>query len=256
MDTNHLSYEVADSIAQITMGRAPVNAITHEFSRQLNEAYRRAKNDPDVRAVVLTSDFEKAFSAGSDMNMSAAQTGADKREYLETLYFEMHDLQYRMGKPTIAAVTGPAMGAGVTLSVACNCIIASEDAEFGYPEITVGVLPAMHIVHLPRQIGRHKAFELLFSGEPISATDAEALGIINKAVPAEDVLDEAIALAGKFAAHAPEVMKVAHNAFMRANDTGYRQNIEWVVDSHCFISESSASQEGRDAFVEDRDPAW
>src|SRR3546814_8769023 len=85
--------------------------------------------------------------------------GLDLRRFLEKLYFEMHDLQYRMGKPTIAALTGPARAAGVTLAVSCDVLIASETASLGYPEIDVGVIPAMHFVHLPRQIGRHKALD-------------------------------------------------------------------------------------------------
>src|SRR3546814_4183938 len=139
-----------------------------------------------------------------DLAMIRRGNGLDLRRFLEKLYFEMHDLQYRMGKPTIAALTGPARAAGVTLAVSCDVLIASETASLGYPEIDVGVTPAMHFVHLPRQIGRHKAFELLFGGKPVSASDAERHGLVNRVVPQESVKDEARALAREFASRSEE----------------------------------------------------
>ena len=115
--------------------------------------------------------------------MIRGKRGLDLRRYLQKLYMERHDLQYRMGKPTIAALTGPARAAGVTLAVSCDCIVAADTASIAYPEIAVGVIPAMHFVHLPRQIGRHKAFELLFTGKSVSAEEACAMGLVNRVVP-------------------------------------------------------------------------
>ena len=174
MEFANLDYAVADRVAEITMRRAPVNAINHALIDEINAAYRKAKADPGVRAIILTSAFDKAFSAGMDLAMIRNGRGLDLRRFLEKLYFEMHDLQYRMGKPTIAALTGPARAAGVTLAVSCDVMIAADTASIGYPEIEVGVIPAMHFVHLPRQIGRHKAFELLFSGRPVSGAEKPA----------------------------------------------------------------------------------
>ena len=195
MAFKNLDYVVRDRVAEITLTRAPVNAIDHGLIEDLNNAYRQAKADKGVRAVILTSAFTRAFSAGMDLAMIRGKRGLDLRRYLQKLYFEMHDLQYRMGKPTIAALTGPARAAGVTLAVSCDCIVAADTASLAYPEILVGVIPAMHFVHLPRQIGRHKAFELLFSGKPVSAAEAERMGLVNKVVPAAQVMDEARALA-------------------------------------------------------------
>jgi enoyl-CoA hydratase/carnithine racemase len=168
----------------------------------------------------------------------------------------MHDLQYRMGKPTIAALTGPARAAGVTLAVSCDVLIASDTASLGYPEILVGVIPAMHFVHLPRQIGRHKAFELLFSGKPVSAEDACAMGLVNKVVPQAKVMDEARTVARDFAAKSPLVMQLARDSFMRANDFEYRRAIENVVETICNIIETDDAQEGLNAFNEKRAPKW
>ena len=161
-----------------------------------------------------------------------------------------------MGKPTIAALTGPARAAGVTLAVSCDVLIASETASLGYPEIDVGVIPAMHFVHLPRQIGRHKAFELLFSGKPIEAAEAHARGLFNRVVPPGEVKDEARKLARDFASKSPLVMQLARDSFMRANDFEYRRAIENVVETICYIIETDDAQEGLNAFNEKRRPNW
>lgn len=251
-----IDYTVQNRTAEITMHRAPVNAIDHALIEEINAAYRQAKADPGVRAVILTSGFDRAFSAGMDLAMIRGKRGLDLRRYLQKLYMEMHDLQYRMGKPTIAALTGPARAAGVTLAVSCGCIVAADTASIAYPEIVVGVIPAMHFVHLPRQIGRHKAFELLFTGKAISAQDACDMGLVNKVVPAARVKEEARALAAEYAAMSPLVMEMARDAFMRANDFEYRRAIENTVETICNIIETDDAQEGLAAFNEKRPPRW
>lgn len=251
-----LDYAVTDRVAEITLKRAPVNAINHDLIDELLLAYVRAKEDGEVRAIILTSAFERAFSAGMDLAMIRGGSGLDLRRFLEKLYMGMHDAQYRMGKPTIAALTGPARAAGVTLAVSCDVIVASERASIGYPEIEVGVIPAMHFVHLPRQIGRHKAFELLFTGKPISAAEAERRGLVNYVVPQAEVLPKARALAREFAEKSPVVMKLARDAYMRANDFEYRRAIENTVETICNIIATPDAQEGLDAFNEKRKPRW
>ena len=132
MEFRNIDYAVRARVAEITMRRAPVNAIDHGLIEDINDAYRRAKADPEVRAVILTSAFDRSFSAGMDLAMIRGKRGLDLRRYLEKLYFEMHDLQYRLGKPTIAALVGPARAAGVTLAVSCDVVIAGETASLGY----------------------------------------------------------------------------------------------------------------------------
>lgn len=251
-----LDYDVIDQTAQITMHREPVNAINHDLTTEINDAYRLAGDDDSVRSIVLTSAFDRAFSAGMDLEMMAEGSGLQLRRFLETLYFEMHDLQYRMGKPTIAALTGPARAAGVTLAVSCDVLIGSETASIGYPEIEVGLIPAMHFVHLPRQIGRHKAFELLFTGDSIDAEEAARRGIYNHVVPQDEVLERAHEMAASFNNKSPLVMELARDSYMRAQDLDYRRNIENVVETICNIVETEAAQEGLRAYVENREPEW
>lgn len=251
-----VDYQVRDRVAEIIMRRDPVNAINHELIEDINAAYEKSKADENVRAIILTSAFDNAFSAGMDLQMIQHGRGLDLRRYLEKLYFAMHDLQYRMGKPTIAALTGPARAAGVTLAVSCDVIVASETASIAYPEINVGVIPAMHFVHLPRQIGRHKAFELLFSGRSISAQEAYDRGLVNCVVPQPQVMAEARKMAAEFASKSPLVMQLARDSFMRANDFEYRRAIENVVETICNIIETEDAKEGLNAFNEKRRPRW
>lgn len=251
-----IDYAVRDRVAEITLQRAPVNAIDHVLIDGLLAAYERAKADAGVRAVILTSAFTRAFSAGMDLAMIRTGRGIDLRRFLEKLYLGMHDAQYRLGKPTIAALTGPARAAGVTLAVSCDMIVASDTATIGYPEIDVGLIPAMHFVHLPRQIGRHKAFELLFSGRPISAAEAERRGLVNYVVPSDEVLPKARELARELATKSPAVMQLARDSFMRVNDFEYRRAIESTIETICNIIELDDAREGLAAFNEKRPPRW
>ena len=210
-----VDYRVEDNIAHVVMNRGPVNALSTELVDEILESYAAAKNDPSVRCLMLESGLPKVFCAGMDLDMMRGGDSMRIRNYLGKLYLDMHLAQYGMGKTTIAVVNGTA---GVTVAVSCDCILAGEAASFGYPEIDVGVIPAMHYVHLPRQIGRHKAFELCFNGQPIDAVTAERWNLINRVVPNNKLYDEALGLAKDYAKKSPQIMQIARDSFMRAND--------------------------------------
>lgn len=210
-----VDYRVEDNIAHVVMNRGPVNALSTELVDEILESYAAAKNDPSVRCLMLESGLPKVFCAGMDLDMMRGGDSMRIRNYLGKLYLDMHLAQYGMGKTTIAVVNGTA---GVTVAVSCDCILAGEAASFGYPEIDVGVIPAMHYVHLPRQIGRHKAFELCFNGQPIDAVTAERWNLINRVVPNNELYDEALGLAKDYAKKSPQIMQIARDSFMRAND--------------------------------------
>jgi enoyl-CoA hydratase len=117
-------------------------------------------------------------------------------------------------------------------------------------------LPAIHYAHLPRQISRHKAFELLFGGKPIGAVEAAALGIINHAVPRAAIMERALAMAEVFAAKSPTIMALGRQSFMRANDLDYRRNVENQIETLCNVFSTRDGREGLAAFVEKRKPVW
>jgi enoyl-CoA hydratase/carnithine racemase len=251
-----VDYRVVDRVAEITMNRPPVNAVNFEMARNVIDAYYKARDDTTVGAVILTSALDNAFSAGLDLKMALDMTGQELRKFIELFYYEMHEAQYRLGKPTIAAVNAAAMAAGVTWAVSCDMIVASEDAQFGYPEINVGLIPAMHVVHLPRQVGRHNASKWLFTGDPVPAREMWRMGVINDVVPVDQVMTEARKLARNLAAKSPVTMKLLRDAFMRVNDLDYRRAMESVVETMCNLKDSEDSREALAAFVEHRDPMF
>ena len=253
---HRLDYSVRDRVAVIAMNRAPVNAIDHPMIDAIHAAYRRAEADAGVRAIILTSALPGIFCGGMDLKMAASGSALDMRAFLMKFYIETMNIQYEMTKPTIVAVNGPARGAGMTLGITSDMIYAADDIDLGYPEIDVGVIPAIHYVHLPRQISRHKAFELLFSGKPIPAAEAASLGIINHAVPRAELMDRAFAMAQEFAAKSPVVMALGRRSFMRANDMDYRRNVENQIETLCNIFSTPDGLEGLRAFVEKRAPNW
>ena len=251
-----VEYRVIENVAEITMNRAPVNAIDHQLAREVIDAYNRARVDDTARAVILTSALPTVFSAGVDLKLALAFDGQALRSFIEVFYYEMHEALYRLGKPVIAAVNGHARAAGVTWAVSCDMIIAAEEAQMGYPEIDVGLLPAMHLVHLPKQAGRHRAAELLFTGDIVSSAEMHKLGVVNHVVPRAEVMPTARKLARRLAKKSPIAMKLLRDAFVRANDLDYRRSMESVVETMCGLKDSADSREALLAFVEKRAPRY
>ncbi|WP_159351082.1 enoyl-CoA hydratase/isomerase family protein [Roseomonas harenae] len=251
-----VTYQAAKGVAEITLARGPVNALSVSFLESILEAFRRAAADDAVRAVILRSALPRRFSAGLDLDILMGKSGLEVRSFLERLYVGLADVQYGMGKPTIAAVNGAARGGGMTLAISCDVILAAESASFGYPEIELGLIPAIHFAHLPRIIGRHRAFDLLFTGRRFEAPEAAAMGLVSRVVP-DDALDaEANALAASFAAKPPIAMRLGRAAFMRANDLDYRRSVANAVEDFCNLATTPEAQEGLAAFLQKRDPAW
>lgn len=247
-----IQYEVEAAIARITLASPPVNALTIPMLDALLEALRRAKDDSDVRAVILQSASPRYFCAGLDLAALQGASADHVRALLERLYVALTDRQHDLGKPSIAAVSGAARGGGMTLAISCNVIVADDSASFGYPEIDVGLLPAIHFEHLPRIVGRHRAYELLFTGRAFDAQEARALGLIGRI--AVDARAESLALARTFAAKSPTAMALGRAEFMRAND--YRAELAPVIDAFVEASMTDDGREGVKAFAEKRTPTW
>ena len=203
-----------------------------------------------------TVKLEKIFCAGLDLDILIDKPILKVREFLERLYVKLWDLQYNMGKPTIAVVNGSARGGGMTLAISCDVIIASENASFGYPEINLGLPPAIHFIHLPKIVGRYKAFELLFSGRVFDTKEAFSIGLINKIVSKSNLNKEAENLALIFSEKSANTIKLSRAAFMRANDFDYRRSVANAVEDFCNATVTPDAQEGLKAFLEKRNPKW
>ncbi len=249
-----VDYEVRDRVAEITMNHAPVNALTEAMLDGILSGLSRAAADAQVRAVILRSGLARRFCAGLDLTVLGGQTSSELRAVVEKLYVRICDAQFDLGKPSIAVVNGSARGGGMTLSISCDLIVASRTATFGYPEIDVGLIPAIHFTHLPRIVGRYRAFDLLFSGRSFGVDEAMDLGLVSRVFDDADLLDGARGLAQTLAAKSPEVLALARAHFMRANDADYRRSVAHAVDAFCAVAATPQAREGVRAFFEKRKP--
>src|SRR5438477_9237544 len=248
MSTDLVRYSVLGNIAEILLDRGPVNALSMDLIDGLLAALAKARDDEAVRAVIIGS-AHKVFCAGLDLDIVRGKRGTETKLFLERLYFALNDLQYRMGKPTIAAIDGPARAGGMTIAISC-------DMTFGYPEIDVGLIPALHFVQLPRLVGKHQAFGPLFLGDSFDASTAFRMGLVSEVVPKGTALERARTIARRFAEKSPIVMKIGRDAFMRAVDADYRRAIENAAESFALVATTQDCQEGLDAFVEKRLPKY
>ena len=252
----HLNIKIENSIADISLKRCPINAFSIDFLKEIINALKDLNNDENTLAITLTSSIPKIFCAGLDLNILIDKPILEVRKFLELLYVDLWDTQYNMNKPTIAVINGAARGGGMTLAISCDMIIASDKASFGYPEIDLGLLPAIHFNHLPKIIGRYRAFDLLFSGRTFNADEALSIGLINKRVSEGDLLNEANKIANVLAEKSPTTVRLGRAAFMRTNDLDYRRGVANAVEDFCNSAMTPDAQEGLKAFLEKRKPSW
>ncbi|AGW91414.1 MULTISPECIES: enoyl-CoA hydratase/isomerase family protein [Cupriavidus] len=251
-----LSYTVRNHVAEILLDNPPVNALTIPMIGALLDALAQAAADDSARAVIIASAVPGRFCAGLDIAALQGASPSEVHTLLDKLYVQLCDAQYNLGKPSIAAISGAARGGGMTLAISCDLIVAAESATFGYPEIDVGMLPAIHFTHLPRIVGRHVAFDLLFTGRAFDAAQAQAMHLVNRVVKDEDVLAQARALAATLVGKSTTAMQMGRAAFHRAVDSGYRRGVSYAVDTFCQVAATDDAREGIAAFMEKRRPVW
>jgi len=251
-----VKYQVRDHVAEIMLDNAPVNALDDEVVEALLAALRRARDDTEARAVILGSAIAGRFCAGLQLDLFRNETPENIHDLVEKLYVKLYDAQVDLGKPSIAAVVGAVRGGGMTVAISCDVIIAADNASFGYPEVDVGLIPGLHFTHLHRIVGRHRAFELLFSGRTFDAAEAERLGLVSQIVAEAEVLDAARKLARNFASKSPALMSRGRAAFYRGFDRDYREGLMQAVEDVCDAASTRDSKEGMAAFMEKRKPRW
>ena len=244
-----VSYDVEGAVAVISLAKPELNTIDLGLLDGLLDALNRARDDEGVRAVVITTALETVFSAGLDLRLVLDGGSRVMRSLLQKLYIELFDAQHHLGKPSIAAVRGVARGGGMTIALSCDVVLAADDASFGYPELNVGILPGIHLVHLPRVVGRLRAFELLFTAEPFDAARAAQLGLVNRVVKSAELGRAAMAMAEGFAAKPPAAMRLARDAFMRINDADDRRSIARVVDTMALMADSDETRDALRRFL-------
>src|SRR5258708_15170021 len=210
---DNLLLERDGAVASITINRPKVlNALNTQTLDELRRAILEIGRDAGVRAVILTGAGEKAFVAGADINELAVQTPTSGRENALAGQHVL-DLIENMGKPVIAAINGYALGGGCELAMACTLRLAADTAKLGQPEIALGLIPGYAgTQRLPRLVGKGRAMEMILSGTPIAADEAQRIGLVNRVVPAADLMAQARTLAAQLGKSAPIAMRYIINA--------------------------------------------
>src|SRR5215208_6945013 len=248
-----LRYDVADGVATITLDQPETrNALSDELLDDLIAAFEGARDDEAVRCVVLTSSHEKVFSSGGNLAGFAADVPLAHKHAAIARFPRLFRL---IGEPTLCAANGHVLAGALGLALACDLIVAREGVRFGTPEIDVGVFPFMIMALIYRNVGRKKTNELLL-GEPISAEEAERIGIVNRVVPAGE-FDAAVAdWARRLAAKSPVMMRMGKDAMYRQQDMGFADALDFLRAQLAIAFATEDIQEGVKAFFEKRDAVW
>ena len=257
MAFDNLLLERDGASAVITINRPKVlNALNTQTIDELRRAVLDLQRDAAIRVVILTGAGEKSFVAGADINELAVQTPTGGREHALTGQ-HVFDLIENLGKPVIAAVNGYALGGGCELAMACTLRIAADTAKIGQPEIALGLIPGYGgTQRLPRLVGKGRAMEMILTGAPIGADEAQRIGLVNRVVPAAQLMDEAKKLAAQLAASAPIAMRYIVNAINKGVEMGFAEACQYEATLFGLVASTEDMREGTAAFLEKRKAAF
>ncbi len=250
-------YDLADGVATITLNDPDTrNALSPELLGGLIDAFERTRDDAQVRCVVLASSHPKTFSSGASLGGFAADASLVDKHFGSERFVGLFKLIGALGKPTVCAVRGHVLAGALGIALACDLILASEEATFGTPEINIGTFPFMIMALIYRNVPRKKANELLLLGERWSAREALAAGIVNRVVP-DSELDALVAdWAGKLAGKSPVIMRLGKEAMRRQLDMPLDDALDYLRAQLSLALSTEDIVEGVSAFFEKRDPEW
>jgi enoyl-CoA hydratase len=254
MEFINVTEQYAPAVALIQLNRPKdLNALNLQLMQELRDNLQRLDKIPEVKVIIITGN-EQAFAAGADIKQMADKTAIDM---LTIDQFSTWDQIRKTKKPIIAAVSGFALGGGCELAMTCDMIIASETAKFGQPEIKIGVMPgAGGTQRLTKAIGKAKAIELVLTGRFISGEEAQRYGLVNKVVPVEFYLKEAVQLASEIAQMSPIAIQLAKEAVNRSFETHLDEGLQFERKNFYLAFASEDQKEGMKAFVEKRKPEY
>jgi enoyl-CoA hydratase/carnithine racemase len=256
-DLQNILFERDGGVATITIDRPKVlNALNSQTLDELRRVILACRHDDAVRCVIITGAGEKSFIAGADINELSVQTPTGGREHARTGQHVL-DLIENLGKPVIAAINGFALGGGCELAMACTMRIAADTARLGQPEINLGIIPGYAgTQRLARLVGRGRALEILLTGDHITAAEAHRLGLVNRVVPAAELIAEVKKLAGTLATKAPIAMRYIIDAVNKGLDMGFPDAQVFEATLFGLVSSTEDMREGTRAFLEKRKPEF
>jgi enoyl-CoA hydratase len=253
MTFKNLSCDRIEAVATVTVRRPEVlNALNAATIQELDDCFLRLRDDTSVRAIVLTGEGDRAFIAGADIAELSRLTPTAAREVARRGQ-ALCDRLERATKPVIAAVNGFALGGGLEIAMACTIRVAAETAKLGQPEVNLGLLPGFGgTQRLPRLVGPGRALEMLLTGEPVDATEAWRLGLVNRVVPAWRVLNEARELASLLASKPPLVMHYILDVVRSGMQMSLQDGCEQEATLFGLVASTEDMREGTQAFLEKR----
>jgi enoyl-CoA hydratase len=254
MQFENVIVEKDGAVGVVTLNRPQaLNALSYGLVKDLSLAMQALDQDAEVRVIIITGG-EKVFAAGADIKEMAERGPFDELIQERLAY---RDKINKISKPVIAAVNGFALGGGCELAMSCDIIVAAESARFGQPEVNLGIIPGSGgTQRLTRVLGKHRAMELILTGDMLNAADAERLGLVNRVVPGELCLEEAKNIARKIAAKPQLAIKAAKEAVLKAANSALDEGLEFERKSFYLLFASEDRGEGMKAFLEKRKPEF
>jgi len=257
MSYENVKTEVRDGILFLTIDRPKVlNALNAATVEEIYKVFADARDDNNVKAIIVTGGGEKAFVAGADINELAQKTPMTGKETSERGQFIFSFIE-RFPKPVIAAINGFALGGGCELALACHIRIASEKAQIGLPEVTLGIIPGYGgTQRMARLLGKAKALELICTGDRVGAAEAERIGLVNKVVPADQLMSAAEEMARKIMSRGPLAIRAAIEAVMSGSEMPMQEGQFLEATLFGLLCASEDTKEGMKAFLEKRPPQF
>jgi enoyl-CoA hydratase/carnithine racemase len=258
MPDDSVIYDVAETgVATVTLNQPDTrNALNQGLLEHLVASLRRAREDERVRCVVLGSSHDRVFSAGGDLGGFAGETPLVHKHFGSERFVELFRLIGELGKPTLCAANGHVLAGALGIALACDLVVAKEEATFGTPEINVGVFPFMIMALIYRNVARKKVNEMLLLGERLSAAQALEAGIVNRVVAAADFDAAVDDWARKLAAKSPVLMRMGKDAMFRQQDMALVDALEYLHAQLTIAQSTEDIKEGVSAFFEKREPRW
>ena len=250
---DNIKTENRDGILVVTIDRPKVlNALNAQTMEEIDSVFKSARKDDAVKAVIVTGSGEKAFVAGADITELAQKTPITGKETSERGQEILSGIE-RFPKPVIAAINGFALGGGCELALACHIRIASDRAQIGLPEVTLGIIPGYGgTQRMARLLGKGKALELICTGDRIGAEEAERIGLVNKVVPADQLMSEAETMARKIMTRGPLAIRAAIEAVMSGSEMPFEEGQFLEATLFGLLCASEDTKEGMAAFIEKR----
>jgi enoyl-CoA hydratase len=258
MSYTTIRYELADNgVATLSLDQPETrNALSNELLGELEAALQEARDDPAARCVVLTSTHDRVFSSGASLSGFAEQETLVRKHFGMELFPRVFRLLGELGKPSLCAANGHVLAGALGLALACDLIVAREEARFGTPEINVGAFPFMIMALIYRNVPRKKVNEMLLLGEQMSAHEAERIGIVNRVAPGEEFDRIVGEWSARLAARSPVIMRLGKDAMFRQQDLAFADALDFLRAQLTLALSTEDLAEGVAAFFEKREPRW